>query len=370
MKRADFAARFGTDRQPGPNELADEQAYTLVDVMRKHATPFQEILDAYLHGKEPSSGDIETEAILYESWASNRFPRDLAATLKRLKEKDTPGYNSSEDVGRLIAETAFVKMNGALAHSWQFLTPHVKMTNEQIRRSQMRLALSCLPLSVQLDSMLNRNTLFAENTKPGAKEFFNAHTHELSPAALAVSSAANEIDTALVAHYASIRDPNILILPSPGDFEHGIPHRLNIDLLAIDALNHTIAPLQVKNVMKTDTKDSYDEAIVFIDGKIDLANARAVRRPGRSSSRTVPWGGLHALHLLASQKGLFRINNQKGKGFRPNETHRLLSQSQQTAKRLYKPFSALDTTRAAEIVSDRIITTLREDDSRPLDTAV
>lgn len=350
MNLPNFADSFGHDRLPAPNYYRDEQTHSLIEDMRKRALPFQEITDVYTRGSTPGASDVFHESVLYDSWAQQQFPHALQGAFEQLDHTEMPDVDRDRELQRLLAESAFVMMNTAMAYNWHHLTTDAPMPHDTIHRAQLRLALAGLPLAEDLDTMLRSDILF---DPPTVNSSGRRITNHLSAAALGLSSAANEIDSALIAHEASKRDPHIIILPAPGYYEHGIPHRLNVDLFAIHTLKRQIVPIQVKSSVRNAIVEDYDPRVTFIDSGVDLANTRSVRRPGQSTQTNVPWGGLVSVHTIANEKNLFRINSEKGKAFRPNASHQILLRARQSAKQLSRAAKSHNR-EAARTIADRI----------------
>lgn len=365
MRLSDFDTIYGHDRSPAPNYYRDESMHNLAQDMRQHALPFQEITATYVGGDIPDTNDILHEATLYEKWAQHEFSRDFGAIIKRLSIPDALSPALETELKDLIAETAFVLMNTAMAGNWLSLATTKPQSRESIHRTQIQLALGNILPAKSREAMIRDETFF---DKVSCVESGNEpHEHimyEPNPVASSMSGAANEIDSALIAHEASMLDPNIVILPAPGYFENGVPHRLNADLFAVHTLRRQIAPIQVKSSLSRSTVDSYHPTMTFIDGSNDLLNIRSIRLPGKSTALRVPWGGLISIHTIAAEKNLYRIDTAKGKAFRPNGQHRMLLQARQAAKQLAKTAKSHNR-EAATTISSRINHALDDADASP-----
>jgi hypothetical protein len=112
-----------------------------------------------------------------------------------------------------------------------------------------------------------------------------------------------EYDAAVVSISALRKQPGVILLPAPLQFERGRNKATNIDLIVIDTLRRRAIGEQIKSTYNPMTEEESDQdRIVFINGDTDLGNARVIPTDKNGGQRTMSWPGLVAADQVAKMK--------------------------------------------------------------------
>lgn len=110
----------------------------------------------------------------------------------------------------------------------------------------------------------------------------------------------SEHDTAIIALQSVKSNPDLLLVPAPGKFEHGPSHKKNADFLLFDTQKREVVGMQVKTFVSRSRYRMYDPNFVFlVDSTTDLGNVITSKQSAHSTPQVISKPGLIAAHRIA-----------------------------------------------------------------------
>jgi hypothetical protein len=194
----------------------------------------------------------------------------------------------SEINARCVNELNFHNLNQSLLPMWSVLAQGGWQSDQQRRAyiggMRKELAVGGLVRYVirkKFVGVVGSEMLFTDRNRPFAE---------------ATNGALQEFDTGVVLLDVVQKHPNLLLLPSPLQFECGPDSRRNVDFLVVDMAGKRAVGAQVKSNVRDETVARYDpDRVVLIDGNIDFDNVLSMRtQKGSSRERVVGWPGMLA----------------------------------------------------------------------------
>lgn len=263
---------------------------------------FGNIVLGVLAGTPPCNDQtMEKTVESYQTWIGTTFGQNLLNLRKQAHEQQT---NS-----RALSEINYHLMNTVMLSSW--LEPSIApaATNTHRRtaaamQSQNSLAYIGVENTSMRLELLHNGNLFTRDKDTGSSNFTESAQVEVG--------ATTELDTAITLLDMTKNEPQIVVIPSPGIFEHGRSPGRNSDFIVFDSQRHTSIGIQAKASVRNEDLEKYDDTFVLLlDGRGDLDNLLAVPRdPARPHARQITsWPGLISAHHLLAQKRALSVRD-------------------------------------------------------------
>lgn len=324
MDYATFVSRYPRTPRPAVDFGDDRDGWLALP--RSFAIRFGELLHDHLSGARTEVLQARLRDLLsaYVGWLRSRF----ASLIRTVEYRGVVTGDQSSSLPFL-----FHHLNQPLLDMWPYVVVGSPQVNRlDARRMRMLLALAALSLGRVRDGQVSELGYFS----PEFESLRSVHSGMLS-----------EFDTAVLLMEIVREHPGLAVLPAPPQFEQST-RGANVDLLVLDTRRKQIVGVQVKTRLRGGTFGRYEEdAVVLIDGDLDLGNTRRVRTdPRRSDAHAVTWPGLISAHVVADiRPGTV--------GLEDFETPRLLA-LRRIARRLCYGTSSY-TKDALRHISDRIL---------------
>ena len=342
--------------------FSDERLQRISDRLGRISPAYETLLDHVLRRDPAAPLQYNSANHQLGTWIKTSYTDDLSYIADRYVEDfgDPTIDISSRPVAALFNRVQFVPLTHSMDPEWRAAVKRIPTAEPVLSQIQTELAVRGLHYLDLIDSYERHGDLFVAQSLGDTGRV----VHRLNPELSGVQGAMTELDAAITALDVSKAHPSVLFLPSPGKYEHGRDGSLNSDLIALDIDNDRAAGIQVKTQLSSDAYAQYNtDLMTFIDGRHDLGNVRAVRKPLVSTPTPIPWPGIVSLHHLMGQADPLRRQpgRQKGKGFRINTYDRHLMQTRLVGRRLIDryPKSTRDSTTTA--LSRRIIRQLNHE---------
>lgn len=251
---------------------------------REYATRWGKILyDRLGHGTILSSAAFNRLSLEYSAWTKQleAMIRDGQQEIAR-QIADDPAFGNA-----YAAEIAFHRLHGDAQWSWVRLVEHAvpdALLDKIILKSRFDLACKTMQAQSGREMLVGQDVFFT----PDAVDFRGWSTGALT-----------EMDAYVALLELSARNPRLVVVPGPPQFEQ-LAGASNADFLVIDLDGQRIRGVQVKTTARHGDGRRYDPArITLVDGVTDLHNVRAMRTdPRRSDKKVVPWPGLVSAHFI------------------------------------------------------------------------
>jgi hypothetical protein len=284
MNAEKFSTAYQRDRLDTPGQMDAERA-RLLERPSQWSKAYGHILHDYLSGApDPiSRDDFRRLSTDYAVWYATELPE-----LEEEAHRRAAQSNDHLDF-RTINEMNFHALNRAMLPIWEdLLFTERGVQAASAKESQTVLAINGLLLYGEREEAVRRGEYF----EPSYAEKRASHNGTL-----------NEVDTAITLLNISLRNPDIIFLPAPEQFEHQASSR-HSDFIAIQKSTRQARGIQTKVGVTNSSYDDYDpDYVTIVDGMRDLGNSYAVRTDARRSKKQiVGWPGLISLELLKSMK--------------------------------------------------------------------
>ena len=262
-------------------------ADTFMDA-RKYADVFALLLHDVLSGNSDDETGVAAQAALAN------YPQFIGHGLREL---DTQLYIKGDDESLAkLNEINFHWLNYAMLPMWELLMRGDTVSPEE-RKSAIRFSQDMLAYDGCFQYFYRDKLAGAGGDYHyfGPEMYGIRHTHE---------GRLHERDAAIALLDIARTDESLIVVPSPGVFEHSHNKAVNVDFMVIDTRENRAVGVQVKSRITPENLLQYDnERIVFIDGSVDLGNSRYMRTSFKTSKkREVSWAGiLSADHMKGLQ---------------------------------------------------------------------
>ncbi|MBO1901700.1 hypothetical protein J4H92_07000 [Leucobacter weissii] len=248
-----------------------------------YATRWGELLFDTLSGRPPRLQELAALSQEYSAWVNET----VAFIDANLEEVEALIRDDEKLGGLFIAEAGFHRLNGHAQWSWAALIDldHTLHMHDMLTtRTRFLLATQGLAMS--------------NGRERAVKEDFYFDRELDSPRAWGIGRG-TEIDAYIALLDLSRRDPALVVLPAPPQFER-LAHRNNADFIVVDTRARRARGVQVKTSVRAEHRSAYDPArVTLIDGTADLHNTRAMRtNPLSSDRKAVAWPGLISAHFV------------------------------------------------------------------------
>lgn len=229
-------------------------------------------------GNEPLLGIEETNQLLtqFEDWVNGPLA-ELRTSLERY---------TTDRSQHLISYTNFHFMSSFFLQQWFRLLVGTSWGIHDARKynSETQDYLAIISIEMQKRREKIGQSLPREN-------------HMVST----LTGSLSEVDVAIVALHPMKSNPELLLLPAPGNFEHGHKKEKSADFLIFDTEKHEATGMQVKTKVDQSEYEVYDPNFVFlVDTAIDLDDVLARRVPGKATVTHVNHPGLIAAHHISN----------------------------------------------------------------------
>lgn len=252
MENQRFVEAYQDDERP-PREYEGSQKEVL-ETADRWSNFFADQLYDYLSDVHEAIPEAELSRCFYEyfGWVTDELEPILNRSLYSVR---------SERSARLCTHLNFHVMNHALLSQWwPLLTGKaLSLTDSRRETSATKQFMSCLAV----ERLRLRESISVEEY----------HSAEGEKRRSIYEGILTEYDTAIVLLDAFRDQPECLVLPAPGMFEHGSNKRANVDFIVLDTEKNEAIGVQTKASVTEHTKKQYDsEQVVLVDGVIDFGN--------------------------------------------------------------------------------------------------
>jgi len=254
MKFEAFAAGQGPEY---PNEEPlDESQREFIDDSRQWARYFADELHTFMlnDGTQENPKQFHGQILKYRMWSE----RSLPYVLSTLSSEQQSGND------RVLNELSFHRLNTAMLPGWIRLAyPELQLPKDTLETIQTDLAIDGARIAIMKKRQLAKLSS-AEDTTEAIDKMGGIQT---------------EIDAAIVMSEIMKSNPQLVVLPSPAQFERG--HRVsssnrNSDFVALDMDTHHAHGYNVKQGSYAD--HSYDtDFVTIISGVNHMENFETVR---------------------------------------------------------------------------------------------
>lgn len=266
--------RFIDGRVPDGHKKYTGEFAEHLDQADAWSKAFADVLKQRLENPGAYADAEETEKWLanYIDWA-NGFIQNVTNKLivaNRCRKND-----------ELLNRNNFHALNLCFSSHWYRLLTGSEWSRGEARQhnteAQDMIALSSLQLQ-------------KERAKNTPDEYYNVDDKAMCDFRASIEGILNEDDSAIVLLEIAKKHPEIVVVPSPGVFEHGLAEKgmrsKNADFIIIDVAASEAIGAQVKGRVRKDDSESYDPNYVFfIDGEMDLKNTTSIIQKGSPRNR-------------------------------------------------------------------------------------
>lgn len=275
MRPLSFVAQYERETA-APNNL-HPGLETLLAPSEEWGQYFGCVLHDYLSDAK-EEGNLEKKLQEYGHWAAkNMIPLSQA-----LFEGPWPEEERLKAYSRLN----FHRLNACMVPQWLLESHRDSKEYKEVlgycgRISQDKLALEAMTAYISRERQANYKSQFM---------YFDAKN---SATRSALEGALNEFDAAIVLLEIG-RKNDLTILPAPPQFERSKSKGLNVDFVVIGP-EQSVIGVQAKTNVTKNVVERYDDQILLIDARIDMANELARQTEARRTAlRVVGWAGLIA----------------------------------------------------------------------------